>query len=209
MVEAVARTCRGRRHEQPAQQQRPGQPSARARRRPGRIGEPGAAARRSRLLGLHARIIWVQQERSASGHPDRTRSTTRPARPTEVLGHALDANVRFLRRAEEVRLQLDGGEILRALRQVGDRRIACASVGEQDDAGRVEVSRSAPTSTARRCDLPRRAGTGDLDHWRRRRTAPSTVVPSLALADGRAPAVDPVCSIDVLRRDVRSRSCRA
>jgi hypothetical protein len=61
-------------------------------------------------------------------------------RPPQVLGHAFGAQRAFLRRAEEIRLQLDGGEILGALREMRDRRIAGAGVGEQDHARRVQIA---------------------------------------------------------------------
>jgi NAD(P)-dependent dehydrogenase (short-subunit alcohol dehydrogenase family) len=55
-------------------------------------------------------------------------------RPAEVLGDAFAANPPFARRAEEVGLELDGGEVLRLLRQVREARVTRARVGEEQDA---------------------------------------------------------------------------
>ena len=47
--------------------------------------------------------------------------------PAEVLGHAFAADLAFARAAEEVALQLDGGEVLRLLWQMGDAGVAGAA----------------------------------------------------------------------------------
>jgi hypothetical protein len=56
----------------------------------------------------------------------------------QVLGGGVAGDGAFHHRAEVVALEFDGGEGLRALRQVGQRGIAAGGVGQRDDAGGVE-----------------------------------------------------------------------
>ena len=58
----------------------------------------------------------------------------------EMVGAALAADRAVARGRQEVALQLDGGEVLRPIGQVGDARVAGSRVGEQDHAGRVQVA---------------------------------------------------------------------
>src|SRR4029077_3585422 len=61
-------------------------------------------------------------------------------RPTAVHEPRLALDRALVCAAEEVRLQLDGGEAGRALRQVEDAAIAAGGVGEPDDGSRMEVA---------------------------------------------------------------------
>ena len=168
---------------------------SRARRAAARRRAAAAMPRRdgaADAASAHDRIICVQRK-SASLRSFGAEHGRRPdvRRPAEVLGPALGAHRPFARRAEEVALQLDGGEVLRALRAGARSRRSRRRCRRGAGRWRHAESRSAPASTAaiatsasRRCSAMRVTTRpnlpGRVSAWRACRLAGVTSALSMA-----------------------------